>query len=132
MSTSTIDTEGKGGTPTGFSFGKPLNIATDADTTTPFVINDSNSAVLGDVTIAVNVVDGAGTAITADSTTVTESFKLQPKSFVQLSDVATPAIVVNADDTISRFNTSTVTFTDVITTHATSAAANELLYVAFA
>ena len=133
MSTSTLDNDGAGDTSlaAGFTFGKPLNVAADAGATTPFIINDSDSALLGSVTIAVLGVDGAGTAVTADSTTVTVSFKLQPKSFQKLADVVTPAIVVAGEDTAQRYNTSTVTFTDVITTHGTSAARDELLYVAF-
>ena len=133
MATSTLDKVGDGGTSAGFTFGKPENVDAVVGATTPFIINDSDSTLLGSVTIAVLGVDGAGTTVAADSTTVTASFKLQPKSFQKLADVVLPAVnATETDDADQRYNTSTVTFTDVTTTHGTSAAIDEVLYVAFA
>ena len=132
MATSTLDKVGDGGASAGFTFGKPENVAADAATTTPFIVNDSDSALVGSVVIAVAGVDGAGTSVSADSTSVDVAFKLQPKSFQKLADVVTPAVIIAGADTAQRYHTSTVTFNNVETTHGTSAATDELLYVAFA
>ncbi len=133
MSRATISNLGVGGTSLGHEGPQhpAAQTAFSGSTFVPIIINDSDAAVKGTMTVSFAHVDGAGTTVPGSGTEVI-NFELNAKSYMVTPTLTAPNVVTTGAATAQRYFTSTTTITNLETSHKTSAQVGELVYVAWA
>ena len=117
---------------TGF---EPRHAEGDATAFTPelYLINESRTVFTGSVTVVISVVDGAGTAVPADSSTHTfELNQIPATSWYRVGLIPFPAVnATAAAEADQRYFTTAVSAT-AMSTHGTSAQNGQRIVFAWA